>query len=97
MESWFSPDRCWYADADLIEGMRGDSFRKLASTPTKGAARRDEIVTAWDRWQAARNAADDASGYTAAQERFGVARAAYEASRVRLVELRSDDPEVLTV
>ncbi len=97
VDSWASPGRRWYADADLIERLRADPFRTLAGTPTKGAARRDEIVTAWDRWQAARNAADDASGYTAAQERFEVAQAAYEAFRLRLVEMRTDDPEVLTV
>ncbi len=97
VESWASPGRRWYADADLIEKLRADPFHTLAGTPTKGAARRDEIVAAWDRWQAARDAADDASGYTAAQERFEVAQADYEAFRVRLVEMRTDDPEVLTV
>ncbi len=52
VESWASPGRHWYADADLIERLRADPFHTLAGTPMKGAARRDEIVTTWDGWRA---------------------------------------------
>ncbi len=97
VESWASPGRHWYADADLIERLRADPFHTLAGTPMKGAARRDEIVEAWDGWRANVKAAEDSSGYTAAEARYEAARDAYADFRAHLVELRTDDPEVMTV
>ena len=97
VESWAFPGRYWFGDDKLIDRLRTDPFRYLDGSPTAGAARRDEIVGAWDRWQEEKKATEDASGYTAAQERFEAAFEAYEALRVQLVEMRTSDPEVLTV
>lgn len=97
VKSWQDPDRYWFCDEDLVGRLRADPFHHLDGSPTLGAARRDEIVNAWDGWQAAQKAAEDASGLTAAEERFEAAFAAYAEFRVRLVEMRTDDPEILTV
>ena len=68
VESWSAPGRYWFGDEDLVDRLRVDPFRYLDGSPTAGAARRDEIVGAWDSWRAAQKAAEDASGHTAAEE-----------------------------
>lgn len=95
--SWAQEGRYWFGAPDIVEKLRADPLRYLDGSPSPGAARRDEIVAAWDGWRADTRAAEDASGYTEAQARFDAAYEAYEAFRLRLVEMRTADPEVLTV
>ena len=90
--------RLWYGEPENIERLRGGSFRFLSGRiDQEGATRRDEIVGAWDRWAAARAAAEDACGYTASQARFDAACNAYDAFRMRLVDLRTTDPAVMAL
>lgn len=90
--------RDWWADHETVERLRGASFAYLSGAQCPAAcARRDEVVAAADAWRAADKAAEDAAGWTAAQERFDAASTAYAEFRARLVEMRTDDPEVLTV
>ncbi|WP_237482680.1 hypothetical protein [Lichenibacterium dinghuense] len=90
--------RDWWADPRTVEHLRNDAFRRLDGLGCPAAcARRDEILAAIERWEAEDTAAEDAVGYTAAQDRFDAASAAYRAFRIRLVEMRTDDPDALTV
>ncbi len=97
VESWQTPGRYWFCDEDLVDRLKADPFRCFDGSPTAGAARRDEIVSAWDAWRAAQATAEAASGLTAAEERFAAAYAAYGEFRTRLVEVQTEDPEILTV
>ena len=90
--------RDWWANFTTIGHLREDRFRNLDGRACQMAcARRDEVVGAYEAWQAADAAAEDAVGHTAAQTRFETACAAYSEFRARLVAMRTDDPEVLTV
>ena len=94
----FEDGRAWYGEPENIERLRGGAFRFLSGRiDEEGASRRDEIVGAWDRWKAAKKAAEDACGYTAADVRFTAAADAYEEFRQRLVDLRTIDPGIMAL
>jgi hypothetical protein len=78
-----------------VEAMRGWKVEWSAPLYLPTWERRDEIVGVWDAWQAAQKAAEDAAGYTEANEAYGAALNADDAVRLRIINFRSTDPAVL--
>ena len=90
--------RNWYGEPETVESLRTAPFQYLSGkVDREGATRRDEIVEAWDGWNAAKRAAEDACGYTAAHVRFMAAADAYDEFRQRLADLRTIDPGIMAL
>ena len=90
--------RRWWGEDERIERLRADDFGKyISKINRKAAARRDEIVTSWDRWQAERKAAEDRCGFTAARAVWTSASDRYDAFRLRLIHMQTTDRDVMAV
>ena len=95
-----APKRHWdrqrftYGQDELIEQLRalpaGDGDRRRAN-------RRDEIVGAWDEWEAAKEAARDASGETAASDHYRTVGDEHDALLLRLTHMRTADPDIMRI
>ncbi len=86
--------RYTYGEDKLIAELRalpdGDGDRGRAD-------RRDELVNAWDRWHADKNAAKDASGETAALAEYDAVGDEHDAFVLRLVYLKTANPDVMKI
>ena len=97
VKSWVDGRR-WYGDPDKIEDLRAAPFRYMSGRIDQDAiARRDEIVSAWDTWQAAMKAAEDVCGYTEAYKAWDAAQDAYHDFRERLTNLRATDADIMAL
>ena len=64
----YQTQRCWWGEDERIKRLREDDYGQYkGEIHRKAAARRDEIVATWDRWQVEKKAAEDRCGYTDAR------------------------------
>ncbi len=94
----YQTKRRWWGEEARIARLRADNYGQYKSEINrKAAARRDEIVAAWDGWQVDKKAAEDRGGYTAAHAEWLAAADQYEAFRLRLINLPTTDRDVMAV
>ena len=60
-----------------------------------GRARREELIAAYDDWERATRAAEDAAGYTDAKAEYDAADDERRAIHEQIIRLRSSDPAAL--
>lgn len=88
--------REWFGSDERINTLRAWTSGNMRSPIIAPALpRRAEVLAAYDAWQAARKAAEDAAGVTAADAEYQAAWAVEKAIRLEIIELRSDAPEAL--
>ncbi len=94
----FQTKRRWWGEEARITRLRADDYGQFDNELNrKAAARRDEIVAAWDGWQIDKKAAEDRCGYTAARAEWLAAADRYDAFRLRLIHMPTIDRDVMAV
>ena len=88
--------RLWFGSEERIGMLRAwNRGNTRGSVMAAALPRRSEVLAAYDEWQAARQAAKDAAGATAADAEYRAAGVVEKAIRLEILELRSSAPEVL--
>ena len=87
--------RRWWGEEARIKRLRDEDYAYDSDFNRRAAARRDEIVGAWDSWETAKERARDRCGYTAARAEWVAASERYEAFRLRLIHMPTTDPDIM--